>query len=101
MAYPWLPNRALEAITLLVLVLLSTTLVLAPGQPAWALGLEILAVAIPGWVIVGLVHVKAVRVVPKNFRGTLTFRIVAGEAALVPFAVTGVTLLLHAGGGLY
>jgi hypothetical protein len=101
MAYAWLPNRALEAIVLLLLVLLTTMLVLAPGQPAWALGLEILVVTLPAWAIVALVHRKAIGIVPKEFRGPLLLRIIAGEAAVLPFAVAGVTLLLHAGGGLY
>jgi modulator of FtsH protease len=100
-SYPWLPNRALEAIVLLLLVLLSTTLVLAPGQPAWALGLEILVVTLPAWAIVAVIHRKAIGVVPKEFRGRLVTRIIAGEAAILPFAVAGITLIIQSGGGLY
>jgi hypothetical protein len=99
MSYAWLPNRALEAIVLLVL--LSTTVVLAPGQPSWVLVLEILAVTLPAWMIVGLVHIRATAVVPRKFRPALTLRIVIGEAAIAPFAVAGLTLVLHTGGGLY
>jgi hypothetical protein len=100
-SYAWLPNRALEAIVLLLLVLLSTTVVLAPGQPTWALGLEILAVTLPAWAIVAAIHFKAIDVVPKEFRGPLVIRIIAGEVAILPFAVAGVTLIIQSGGGLY
>jgi hypothetical protein len=100
-SYAWLPNRALEAIVLLLLVLLTNTMVLAPGQPAWALGLEILAVTLPAWLIVATIHVKAVGVVPKEFQAPLVLRVAAGEAAILPFAVAGITLVIGSGGGLY
>jgi hypothetical protein len=45
---PTLPNRALTALTLLVLILFTSTLFLVPGQPGWTLGIELLAVAAGG-----------------------------------------------------
>jgi len=100
-SYAWLPNRALEAIVLLVLVLLASTLVLAPGQPAWLLGLELLVVALVAWSIVLVIHREAVRLVPSEYRRLLMVRIVAGQAAILSFLLAGATLLLHSGGGLY
>jgi hypothetical protein len=99
--YPWLPNRALEAIVLLVLVLLASTLVLAPGQPTWLLGLELLLVTLFAWGIVLFIHSHALRVVPSQFRRPLMIRVLVGQAAVLPFLVAGITLVLHAGGGLY
>jgi hypothetical protein len=101
MKYSWLPNRALEAIVLLSLVLLASLMVLAPGQEPWVLGLELLAVALPAWAIVTAVHRSALTTMPGTFRRPLLVRIVAGQAAIVPFVVAGLSLILHAGGGLY
>ena len=99
--YPWLPNRALEAIALLVLVLLASTLVLAPGQPSWVLGVELLAVTLPAWAVVAMIHRSAFAAMPREYRRSLAVRVAAGEATLLLFALAGVTLLLHGGGGLY
>jgi hypothetical protein len=99
--YAWLPNRALEAIVILLLVLLTSTVVLAPGQPAWLVGLEVLAVTLPAWAIVLTIHRQAFKVVPQEYRRQLIARVAVGNAAILPFVLAGLTLLLHAGGGLY
>jgi hypothetical protein len=100
-AYAWLPNRALEAIVILLLVLLATTLVLAPGQPVWVLGVELLAVTLPAWAVVLTIHWKAFKVIPQKYRGQLTLRVAIGNAAILSFALAGLTLLVQTGGGLY
>ena len=101
MSYVGGPNRALEAIVLLSMVLLESMLVLAPTQPLWVLGLELLVVAAAAWVTVLMIHAQAYRVYPTQLRGQLVVRIAFGEAAVLPFVVAGFMLLIHAGGGLY
>ena len=49
--FPYLPNRALEALGLLVLVLVIASLMLVPGQSKIAIGIELLAIGIPAWAV--------------------------------------------------
>src|SRR5919202_1791832 len=101
MSYPWLPGRALEAILMLVLVLVASTLVLVPGQPAWALGAEVLVAALLTWAGVAIIHRHAFSTIVPELRRQLLARVVLGEAVMVAFAVSGVSLVAQAGGGLY
>lgn len=44
LAYPWLPNRALQAFTILVSVLFASSLLLVPAQPDLLLAGELVAI---------------------------------------------------------
>jgi modulator of FtsH protease len=98
---PGLPGRAGEAIGLLVGVLVVSTVVLVPGQSRTALGAELLAVGLLAWSVQVGIHTKAVRGRVGPSAAVLAGRIVLAQAAVLPFLVAGVSLLLGAGGGLY
>ncbi|MBV9355349.1 MAG: hypothetical protein JO023_07455 [Chloroflexi bacterium] len=102
MRYPTLPDRALEAILLFSVVVLTSTLVLVPGQGIALLGIELLLVSVLGWAAVTYIHVRSLR--DPDARRYVPQRIayaVLTELAMLAFALAGLTLLLHAGGGLY
>jgi hypothetical protein len=96
-----LPGRAAEAIVLLVAVLVVSTLVLVPGQSRTALGTELLVAALLAWLILVVIHLRAVRDRVGPSPGVLAGRIVLAQVALLSFLVAAVSLLLRAGGGLY
>jgi hypothetical protein len=48
---PYLPDRALMTMALLLAILLVASLLLIPGQPTWMMAAEILVVAAPAWAI--------------------------------------------------
>jgi hypothetical protein len=96
-----LPGRAGEAIVLLVAVLVVSTLVLVPGQSRTALGTELLMAGLVAWLILVVIHVRAVRGRVGPSPAVLGGRVVMAQAAGLPFLVAAVSLLLGAGGGLY
>jgi hypothetical protein len=96
-----LPGRAAEAIVVLVAVLVVSTLVLVPGQSRTALGTELLVAALLAWLILVVIHLRAVRDRVGPSPGALAGRIVLAQVAPLSFLVAAVSLLLRAGGGLY
>ncbi len=102
MRYPTLPDRALEAILLFSAVVLTSTLVLVPGQSITLLGVELLLVSLLIWAAVATIHVRSLK--DPGSRGYLPQRVVYAlltELAMLALALSGLTLLVHAGGGLY
>jgi modulator of FtsH protease len=100
LAFPGLPERALETILLLVAVLLVSVVGLIPGQSSAALGLELLFVSL---VIGGAIaRLPTVRGDTKGERRVwLVSRWAVRVTAMVPLIVAGVSLLAESGGGLY
>jgi hypothetical protein len=97
-----LPGVAGAAIVLLVAVLVDAILALVPGQPRWVLGAELLAVGTVLWSFLLVLQVRALRTpIPGQPRFLPAMSFAGTQAATLPFVVAGVSLLLHAGGGLY
>ncbi|GAA1821857.1 hypothetical protein [Agromyces salentinus] len=91
-----LPARAAASIATLVLAIATTALALAPGQPGWAFGLEVLAASI---VVVGFA-IHAARTISQDevHRGTARERFAKSAAALLaPFVYLAGGILLLAG----
>jgi hypothetical protein len=99
--HPGLPGRAGEAIALLVAVLVVSTLVLVPGQSRTVLGAELLATGLLVWSIQVGIHLQALRRRVGPSPAARIGRIGFAQAAVLPFPVAGISLLLGAGGGLY
>lgn len=99
---PAIPAQAGATLSILALTLTSCILVLLPEQSAALLGIEILIFAIPGW----LLQVWASRQFAKRRAGGLRPSgliavIIAGQVQVLPFIIGSISLLVHAGGGLY
>jgi hypothetical protein len=92
-----LAGRAGETVTLLTGVLVVATFGAVPGQPVWALGIEILATGLVVWVGTTIISARVGRH-PKEPRW---LREVITHGATIPIMVAGGSLMLHAGGGLY
>lgn len=98
--YPSLPERALETILLLLVVLLVSIVGLIPGQSQLALGIELLVVSLAiGATIFRLPTGRPV--VEGEPRLWLWSRWGVRLTAMVPLAVAGASVALEAGGGLY
>jgi hypothetical protein len=98
---PGRPGRAGEAIVLLVAVLVVAMLGLVPGQSSTVLGAELLVAGLVVWLILVIIHLRAVRGRVGPSSGALAGRIVVVQVAVLPLLVAGFSLLLGAGGGLY
>ena len=95
---PSVAARSLSAIGALVLAVVSSCLILIPGQPVWALGLEVLLGAGVLWVLWGY----AVRDVRTDARPGMPAlpRLVYLALAPAAYTIGGVLLMLAGGAGL-
>jgi modulator of FtsH protease len=94
--YPGLPERSLETLLFLVLVLLLSVVCLIPGQGHVALGLELLLVSLA---IGG--YVSQLPLVQGGSRDRRRERWGVRVTATVPFLIGSISLLVSVGGGLY
>jgi hypothetical protein len=99
LALEGVPDRALQALIQLLAVVVLSLLVLAPGQSNVALGLELLAVGLPLSLVSGWLIGRALQ--PTGSTSPLDPRRAMAAAGTVPFVVSGVSLIVEAGGGIY
>jgi hypothetical protein len=100
LAYPQLPGRAAETLTILVGVLFSSTLGLIPGQPAGRLGIELAAAGLLLWSVPVVIQLRAPRS-PEVRRSWMARRVIFTQLATLPLMVAGGSLAAQTGGGLY
>ena len=94
-----LPDRALQALAQLIIVVVASLLVLAPGQSNTALGLELLVVGLV--VAVGSMALLGRAQAADSNRDGWPARRIAVALGTVPIAAAGASLLAETGGGLY
>lgn len=99
LALPGVPERGLETVLLLVLVLVVSIVGLIPGQSHLPLGIELLAVGLA--IGTSLARLPAIRRSGDEPRGSVLARRLIRLAATALFVVGGLSLLLEAAGGLY
>jgi hypothetical protein len=101
LAYPSLPGRAAESIIQLFGVLMITTLCLIPGQGPKLLGWELSVLGLLLWTVPSVVQARYLlqkRAEPWHWIGT---RVMFNHLATLPVLAAGISLVVHAGGGLY
>lgn len=93
-----LPERALEAVMMLVCVLVAAVVGLIPGQSQGVLGAELsLTAAILAFAVLRPIHVR-----PSNVpRGWLAGRWALRVAGTIPLLVGAISVMIGDGGGLY
>jgi hypothetical protein len=94
MASKSLPVRMATVLATLLLALAATALGLAPGQPSWAFGLEVLS----GVLIAAVFEVRAIRAIRHDQLVTSASRMLKAVAGIVPITAYLIgSLLLIAG----
>jgi modulator of FtsH protease len=94
-----LPSRAAETLVFLMNILLVATLILVP-QRSQLLGAEILVISGAAWVAISSAKLRA-PTPHSDWRRAYYLNVVAGQLAMIPFLIGGVTLLAGSGGGLF
>ncbi len=95
-----LPERALQAVLMLLIVVLVSIVVLMPGQDHVALGVELLVVA--AFYALGLQRTARGHLpTAEQPRAWLVLRVLVLALGAVPLFVGACSLLVEAGGGLY
>jgi modulator of FtsH protease len=96
-----LPNRALQALVILVAVLVASSLMLVPEQPLWLLGLEVLLVAILLEGIFIVLDIQMIRKTAKPYRRYIWVNIGFNQLPVLLYGLTGVLMLRNTGSGIY
>lgn len=101
LAFPHLPNRAMLAILLLLGVLIVSALMLVPGLPLGVAGGVTLAIALLVFGVGTYIEVRAARSQEDGKRAAFAVNVVLFVAAVVPYGIGGILLLLGDTGGVY
>lgn len=101
LSFPTLPGRALLALVILVVILVVSSLMLVPGISASVRGVITLAlgalVAIAGTVM----HVRWLGADVPQSTSQKTLNLILFEAAMLPYVVAGLLLLIGSAASLY
>jgi modulator of FtsH protease len=96
-----LPYRALEALLLLAIVLVVSSLLLVPGQPARLVGIEVLSIGLCAWLAVTTIDVRMWRVTKAEYRWSDILPTLINQIATVCYVAAGISILLFGFSGLY
>ena len=91
------PERALQALMQLILIVVICLLALAPGESTVALGVETLVIGLG----VMLFSLKLVGVADIPERAWWASRVMVVVIGTLPFVIGGISLIAESGGGLY
>ena len=98
---PGLVGRAIEVLVLLTSVLVVSTLLLMPGQPAGSAAIEILSIAVLADAVVSYIQLRAPRKALQVSNFQFAMRVLGSQVGPIFLVVGGVSLLAQNGGGLY
>lgn len=101
LALPRLPERALQTLVILLVVLIVSSLVLVPGQSIIEIGLELLATGGIAWAFNTRLDIVNLRKVAKEHRKYWVQNAAVDQAALLPYIAGGVSTLAIGLDGLY
>jgi modulator of FtsH protease len=101
LAYPGVPERALESLLLLLGVLVISSVALAPNVPNRTLGYIFALIGAAVWITSTAFHVRLRVQHPEYPRVWFWRRVVLSQCATVPMWVAGVLLVLGDSGGMY
>lgn len=101
LSFARLPDRALQAIILMLTILVASVLCLVPGQPILFIGLELLCVGVAVWVISLRLDIRIYRQTAEKYRPQFLPQILLNELATLPYIVAGVVVLTQGLDGFY
>ncbi len=101
LALPHLPDRAFQAVVVLLEILVISSLMLVPGQSDRAAGIEVLAIAVAVWIMVITFDIRSLRAAGTTYRQRAAFRMLLSQLAALLYAVAGGVILAEGGIGLY
>jgi hypothetical protein len=101
LSFPALPNRALLALGVLLVILVVSSLILIPGQSTELTGLEILVAGLLATAVAASMEVRTLRSAPLQNREKFIGNMIFLGFALVPYVVGGAQMLGGSLMGLY
>jgi modulator of FtsH protease len=96
-----LPDRALQALLVLFVILVASSVLLIPGQSLLALGSEILVIGLVTCATNTLLSSRVMHRVEQKYRRSYWTDIVFGQFATIPYVVSGLYMIVAGADGLY
>jgi hypothetical protein len=101
LAMPRLPDRALEALVLLMSVLITSSLLLVPDQPQTLIGAEMTLVGFVTTTLMTRLDLRIRRDTDKQYRRSFLLNMVLSQIASLPYLIAGLLVLAGKINGLY
>lgn len=105
LAQPGLPNRALNALGVLISTLTVSSILLIPAQPTLLVGIELAVVGLSIWSATTFLQSQTIRKLEASFRTryrwSLLGQVIIGQTATFPFLIAGIAVLLQGEAGVY
>jgi modulator of FtsH protease len=101
LGYRGLPERAIETLTMLGVVLLASSLLLVPEQPRWLTGLWVLLAGALAWMATTWAALAGRGVIPPGTGVQFSSRLLLGQLTAAAYLVAGAMLAAGSSDGLY
>jgi modulator of FtsH protease len=101
LSIPVLPDRALEAMLLLLSSLIFSSLLLVPHQPRLAIGSEVLGLGVLLWLAIVKVNHRILKNVELEYRKTSIGLVAMSQIAVLSYVAGGVVILSVGFVGMY
>jgi len=101
LSHPSLPGRAFGALLMMLVVLITATLLLTPGQPMTLIGAEVTLIGLAAWTVNGRIDMTTFKNTRPEYRRRAVAMIVLDQVALILYVVCGVVILSAGKVGLY
>jgi modulator of FtsH protease len=101
LATPQLPERAFQALVVLVQILIISSCMLVPGQSYTLIGLEVLAIALAVWPMVAIYDRRTLARTRKYSFPRAIIRTLLSQLAALAYIVAGVAILWLGAPGIY
>jgi hypothetical protein len=101
LSFPTLAQRAAQAITVLLVVLIVSSFYLVPGQSYQLLGAETLVTGGVAWVSNSRIDVISVKKLDNRYRAPTIINILLSQAAGILYVAGGAATIALGGDGLY
>jgi hypothetical protein len=101
LSVPALPARASISMILLLTILIVTILLLAPYESIKVAGTEVLVIGLVVWGGVILTDIRIRRNKEKQFKSLYTLNIIMNQVAILPYIISGISLIRGDLNGLY
>lgn len=98
---PSLPPRALQALVMLFAILLTSSLLLVPGQTFADMGLELITVGGATFAVIVALGSRTLKLVDPNFKALGVSQLALRGLGILCYVAAGVLLLVWGANGLY
>lgn len=96
-----LPDRAFQALIVLLQILVIASLMLVPHQPMILIGSEVLTIGLAVWIMVVIFDIRTLRAANADYRRRTVFRTVLSQLAAALYVIAGGIIVTYGSAGFY